>query len=543
MYKIITSFFLFIFSITLFSQEKIEDDFEGNGTITTWTPDAIVMNKAFSSPFKVGINTSNTVLRYEDNGGQYANVRFDVPKNFDLSVNHTFSLKIYVPSNGLTGNQTNQVSLKLQDASINAPWSTQTEIIKAISLDSWQTVTFNFKSDRYININNNSFIPTERKDFSRVLIQVNGEANNDKVIAFIDDFSYDGTLPESVADNQTNLNYDTLVWSDEFDGNGAIDATKWHHQTQIPAGGNWYNNERQHYTNRIENSYLEGGMLHIVAKKENFTDQGHTKNYTSARLNSKFAFTYGKVQVRAKLPTGSGTWPAIWMLGKNINESGGYWTSFPGEKANWPACGEIDIMEHWGRNQNYVTSAMHTPSSHGGTINHGGQTIPTASTAFHLYELIWSPEKMVFSVDGNIHYTYNPAVKNASTWPFDADQYFLLNIAIEASGTNNSFTESAMDIDYIKVYQASSLGINDTYLKENNIKIFPNPVNDKLNVVFSDLATDFIGTIYDLTGKKLYTFNHDSNQKTIDVSFLKTGFYMLNINTEGYSKKFKIIKN
>lgn len=543
MYKIITSFFLFIFSITLFSQEKIEDDFEGNGTITTWTPDAIVMNKAFSSPFKVGINTSNTVLRYEDNGGQYANVRFDVPKNFDLSVNHTFSLKIYVPSNGLTGNQTNQVSLKLQDASINAPWSTQTEIIKAISLDSWQTVTFNFKSDRYININNNSFIPTERKDFSRVLIQVNGEANNDKVIAFIDDFSYDGTLPESVADNQTNLNYDTLVWSDEFDGNGAIDATKWHHQTQIPAGGNWYNNERQHYTNRIENSYLEGGMLHIVAKKENFTDQGHTKNYTSARLNSKFAFTYGKVQVRAKLPTGSGTWPAIWMLGKNINEPGGYWTSFPGEKANWPACGEIDIMEHWGRNQNYVTSAMHTPSSHGGTINHGGQTIPTASTAFHLYELIWSPEKMVFSVDGNIHYTYNPAVKNASTWPFDADQYFLLNIAIEASGTNNLFTESAMDIDYIRVYQASSLGINDTNLKENNIKIFPNPVNDKLNVVFSDLATDFIGTIYDLTGKKLYTFNHDSNQKTIDVSFLKTGFYMLNINTEGYSKKFKIIKN
>lgn len=543
MYKIITSFFLFIFSITLFSQEKIEDDFEGNGTITTWTPDAIVMNKAFSSPFKVGINTSNTVLRYEDNGGQYANVRFDVPKNFDLSVNHTFSLKIYVPSNGLTGNQTNQVSLKLQDASINAPWSTQTEIIKAISLDSWQTVTFNFKSDSYININNNSFIPTERKDFSRVLIQVNGEANNDKVIAFIDDFSYDGTLPESVADNQTNLNYDTLVWSDEFDGNGAIDATKWHHQTQIPAGGNWYNNERQHYTNRIENSYLEGGMLHIVAKKENFTDQGHTKNYTSARLNSKFAFTYGKVQVRAKLPTGSGTWPAIWMLGKNINEPGGYWTSFPGEKANWPACGEIDIMEHWGRNQNYVTSAMHTPSSHGGTINHGGQTIPTASTAFHLYELIWSPEKMVFSVDGNIHYTYNPAVKNASTWPFDADQYFLLNIAIEASGTNNSFTESAMDIDYIRVYQASSLGINDTNLKENNIKIFPNPINDKLNVVFSDLATDFIGTIYDLTGKKLYTFNHDSNQKTIDVSFLKTGFYMLNINTEGYSKKFKIIKN
>ena len=111
-----------------------------------------------------------------------------------------------------------------------------------------------------------------------------------------------------------------LVWADEFDGNGAIDSDNWFHQTQLPAGGTWFNGEIQHYTNREVNANQSNGTLKIVAKKEEFTDQGVTKQYTSARLNSKVAFTYGRVEVRAKLPFGIGTWPAIWTLGKNIIE-------------------------------------------------------------------------------------------------------------------------------------------------------------------------------------------------------------------------------
>ena len=188
-----------------------------------------------------------------------------------------------------------------------------------------------------------------------------------------------------------------------------------------------------------------------MAKKEPFTDQGVTKQYTSARLNSKFAFKYGKVEVRAKLPTGVGTWPAIWMLGKNIIEPGGFWSGTYGT-ANWPACGEVDIMEHWGTNQNYVQSAMHTPSSFSSTVNLGGQTISTASSAYHIYTLVWTAEKMEFAVNGVIHYTYNPSVKNASTWPFDAEQYLLLNLAIQ-SNISSSFTQGAMEVDYVRVYQ------------------------------------------------------------------------------------------
>lgn len=423
----------------------INDDFQGTGTISTWAPDDCGMDINFTNPFQQGINTSTKVLKYDDIGGQYANVRFDVGSNFDLSTKNNFSIKIYVPSSGITGVSPNQVSLKLQDGTLGQPWVTQSEIIKPIVLDQWQTITFDFLNDTYVNLDGNSPPPTQRTDFNRVLLQVNGENNNDHVIAYIDDIDY-------YTPNVVNTVY-TLVWSDDFDVDGAIDATKWHHQTQLPAGGNWYNSEVQHYTDRIDNAEVDNGILSIVAKAENYTNQGYTKNYTSARLNSKFAFTYGKVEVRAKLPTGVGTWPAIWMLGKNINEDGAYWDIQGHGTTNWPACGEIDIMEHWGHNQNYVSSAMHTPSSSGGTINHGNQYISTVSTAFHIYTLEWTSEKMIFSVDGVEHYTYNPATKDASTWPFNAEQYLLLNVAIQPSAVGAGFVQSAMEIDYVRVYQ------------------------------------------------------------------------------------------
>jgi beta-glucanase (GH16 family) len=183
------------------------------------------------------------------------------------------------------------------------------------------------------------------------------------------DFKSSGT---TILDSRFN----TLVWSDEFNGNGAINSENWFHQTQLPPGGNWYGGLIQHYTNREDNSYLKNGFLSLVAKKEIFDDQGEVKQYTSARLNSKFAFNYGRIEVRAKLPTGIGTWPAIWMLNKNINEDGAYWDNQGFGTVKWPICGEIDILEHWGKNQNYVSSAVHNGSSYGYKVeNLGGQNV------------------------------------------------------------------------------------------------------------------------------------------------------------------------
>jgi beta-glucanase (GH16 family) len=528
----------FYFTVNKANAQAIKDDFEGNGNISTWFGDACLVNTNLANPFKQSINTSNTVLEYKDNGGLYANIRFDLTKNLDLSKSNIFSIKIYVASNTLTGNQPNKVSLKLQDGKLSQPWSTQTEIIKSIVLNQWQTISFDFEKDNFINLNSGSVHPKLRTDFSRILIQVNGENNTDKVIAYIDDFNFERT------DSFTTI-FKKLVWSDEFDSSGTVNDKKWFHQTKLPEGGSWYNGEIQHYTNRIENSKVENGILKVIAKKESFADQGFTKQYTSARLNSKFAFKYGRVEFRAKLPTGNGTWPAVWLLGKNINEDGAYWDNLGYGKTNWPACGEIDILEHWGANQNYVQSAIHSPSSFGGTVNLGGQTINTASTAFHVYSMEWTAEKMVFSVDSNIHYTYNPTEKNASTWPFDAEQYFILNFAIQPSIAAN-FTQGALEIDYIRVYQENT----STNLKvehKNQPFFYPNPVNNELNIVLDyDYEKSIQVLIHSIDGKLLINDEYLVKNGAIhlnNLNKLAKGVYLVSFEINQQLKRFKIIKN
>ncbi len=230
-----------------------------------------------------------------------------------------------------------------------------------------------------------------------------------------------------------------LIFSDEFDIPGSPNTNKWTYDT---GAGGWGNNESQYYTNRTDNVSIANGILKITAKKESY--QG--AEYTSTRMKTqgKFDFKYGKVEVRAKLPIGGGTWPAIWMLGSNISTAG------------WPACGEVDIMEHAGNRQGIVQSALHTPSSYGNTSNVGSQTLADVSTAFHIYAVEWTSEKMTFSVDGVVHYTYNPSTKNSSTWPFNANQFIILNVAMGGSfggSIDAAFTESSMEIDYVRVYQ------------------------------------------------------------------------------------------
>lgn len=333
--------------------------------------------------------------------------------------------------------------------------------------------------------------------------------------------------------------YNNLVWSDEFDVDGALDENKWYHQTKFPSGTSWYNNEIQYYTSREVNSYVDTGYMFIVAKKEDYTELGVTKQYTSARLNSKFAFTYGKVEFRAKLATGIGTWPALWMLGKNVKEYGGYWYTEGFGTTSWPQCGEIDIMEHWGSNQNYVSSATHTPSSYGGTVNKGGQRIPDASTAFHIYKMVWSPESLVFSVDDVVHFTYNPAEKNAETWPFDDDMYLLMNVAIQ-SIISASFTETAMILDYVRVYQASPVSTKE-HTNSKNPVCYPNPCGNEFSIDLGEEPNQDVKTrIYNSQGMLIKTNNFSNAGKTInieDLSDLSSGLYIISLafNDKNYN--------
>lgn len=515
--------------------QSIQDDFEGNGNISSWFGDDCGLNTAFSNPFSTGINTSPTVLEYNDTGGQYGNVRFDIASYFNLSSQATFSLKVYVPSSSLTGNQPNQISLKLQDGNLPAPWSTQSEIIKPLQLDQWQVVTFDFVNDPYINLDPNSPAPVTRTDLNRLVLQVNGENNNDLVVAYFDDFVFNGTT----GGGGGNPIFNQLVWADEFSVDGPVDTSKWFHQTQLPNGNSWYNGEVQHYTDRTDNSYVDDGHLYIVAKKEQFTDQGHTKEYTSARLNSKFAFTYGRVEVRAKLPFGVGTWPAIWTLGKNIAEPGGFWNSTHGT-VPWPACGEIDIMEHWGHNQNVVQSALHTPSSFGGTINKGSITATDVSNTFHIYAVEWTPTEMKFSLDSTVFYTYAPNPQNPSTWPFNAEQYLLLNVAMQPA-IDPGFTQSAMVLDYVRVYQQGPTSLSDQEL-DHDWRIFPNPVTNELSIHLEGLNAEAQVQVYSPQGALLYSSFLKEPAISLDWSTYPSGIYMVVIESEAGRIVRKIVK-
>lgn len=317
--------------------------------------------------------------------------------------------------------------------------------------------------------------------------------------------------------SQIDVVYNNLVWSDEFNTNGALDSNKWFHQTQLPAGGSWFNNEVQHYTNRLTNSFVDAGALNIVAKRENFTDQNVTKQFTSARLNSKFAFKYGRVDIRAKAPNGQGTWPALWLLGKNVNEDGGFFDSNFGT-TSWPACGEIDIMEHGifpGQPVNYIGAAIHTPSSFGNTVNKGGIQASDIAQNYHVYSMNWSPNQITFLLDGVVFYTYNPAIKNASTWPFDADQYLLLNIAMGGfAGTiPSNFNQTSMIIDYVRVYQNTTV---DTVAPTNFIASVGNVTGSSVELLMN--ANDNSGTIaytISYSGGTFTVYNPSGNQKSV----------------------------
>lgn len=231
----------------------------------------------------------------------------------------------------------------------------------------------------------------------------------------------------------------TLIWQDEFDQDGAP-ASHWFHETVPPNNGSWWNNEQQHYTNRRDNSIVENGNLRIIAKREDY--QG--KDYTSARIitQGNFEFQYGRVEIRAKLPVGQGTWPALWLLGSNFNEAG------------WPRCGEIDIMEHGDGGRGLVSSTVHQANANGDHYyQRGEQTIQNEASEFHIYRMDWTEEYLEFFVDGRRHHYVGI---NQNT-PFHQPFFFILNVAMGGVFVNNTidpdFTSSEMTIDYIRVYQ------------------------------------------------------------------------------------------
>jgi beta-glucanase (GH16 family) len=255
-------------------------------------------------------------------------------------------------------------------------------------------------------------------------------------------------------------------------------------------------------------------------------------------LNSKFAFTYGRVDVRARLPFGEGTWPAIWTLGKNINEEGAWFETQGFGTTPWPACGEIDIMEHGLHATNEVSSAIHTPSSSGSTVNTDTQMLADVANDFHVYSVNWSPDRITFLIDDVGYYTYEPDAYNADTWPFDLDQFLLLNVAMGgiAGNVDAGFSESAMVIDYVRVYQ-NVLSTDDVFASK--FSVYPNPNNesDVLNIQ----TTETIDTLelFNMVGQRI--LNQTGNRNQLDIQNVRSGIYVLKIYSGNRSITKRVI--
>jgi beta-glucanase (GH16 family) len=240
-----------------------------------------------------------------------------------------------------------------------------------------------------------------------------------------------------------------LVWSDEFDYKGLPDAKKWDYDV---GGQGWGNKELQFYTaRRKENARVEQGHLIIEARKEAWEG----REYTSARLVSrgKGDWTYGRFEVSARLPSGRGTWPAIWMLPTGWIYGG------------WPNSGEIDIMEHVGFDPDVVHASVHT-----GAYNHTINTqktaqikSPTSRSEFNVYAVEWTPEEIRGFVNTQPYFTFrnerltNPAA-DYRQWPFDKPFHLLLNLAIGGTwggqhGVDPSIWPQRLEIDYVRVYR------------------------------------------------------------------------------------------
>jgi beta-glucanase (GH16 family) len=231
------------------------------------------------------------------------------------------------------------------------------------------------------------------------------------------------------------VEYNTLAWADEFDIDGPPNAANW--TMELGNNNGWGNQEQQYY--RAENAVVSGGSLKITAKKENFGGF----QYTSARMQShnKFDFTYGRVEIKAKLTSGGGTWPALWMLGSNYQTTA------------WPACGEIDMMEYVGNQPTTIHGTLHYPGNSGGNANSGTTTLATP-TDWHVYTLVWSPESITWSIDGGP--AYKTFINGAQHPYFNWDYFLIFNVAMGGTFGGNidpAFVQSAMEVDYVRVYQ------------------------------------------------------------------------------------------
>lgn len=377
-------------------------------------------------------NAGNRAVKLDKNvlNETWAGVTLGAPTTLTVSpvkmgASKVLTLRVYAPAVGET------LMLKLENKASNNTVFVTAEA-KTTKAGAWETLSFDFDS------------PTEGTsyNFDTTYDKVSvfphyGQAVASKTTFYIDE------LKLKTEERLTGWN---LVWSDEFTADGLPDSAKWGYDTARNKMW-WFNGEQQYYSNaRTQNSVVSGGTLKVIARKETPPAVGDSggQQYTSARLitRDKQLFTYGYFEVRAKLPCGLGTWPAIWLLGTPEDQ--------------WPKYGEIDIMEQKGfsaADKKVVSGYLHHT---GGSVGNE-TTVADACTSFHNYQLTWTADKIVIGVDNLKYFEYaNPKDGNFNNWPYNGPQFLILNLAMGGNLGGSippGFVSDQMEVDYVRVYQ------------------------------------------------------------------------------------------
>ncbi|HEY3372739.1 MAG TPA: family 16 glycosylhydrolase [Prolixibacteraceae bacterium] len=333
---------------------------------------------------------------------------------------------------------------------------------------------------------------------------------------------------------QGKAQYTNLVWSDEFT-DATINRANWTYDT---GGSGWGNNELEYYTSRPVNANVNDGNLQIIAKKESYGG----KSYTSARMKTQGLqnFTYGKIEARIKAPVGQGLWPAFWMLGKNINDTG--W--------GWPKCGEIDILEHINKSTN-LNGTLHWDNN--GHQSYG-KTTPCDVTKFHVYGLEWDAKAIKLSVDGTKYLEMSIANNVSSTDEFHLPFFIILNLAVGGNwpGSPDATTQfpDTMFVDYVRVYQLTT-GIGSVGSDQNSMhsldQNYPNPFNTSTTIAFNLPSKSYVSlNVLNSNGQQVATIESKelpagNYQRQWDASAFPGGIYFYRLQAGSFTETKKLL--
>ena len=489
------------------NSQTLPIDFE---TTTSWFAFDGASFATVSNPYVDSENPSDNVGRMIKGAGQnWAGAYLTLGSSMDLFNNDTFSIKVR------SSKLNTRLLLKVENSS-----NTSTNYEKEITMtkyNEWETLTFDY-----------SQIPNENYDRIVLIFDLGVTGNGSSSFTYyVDDislYSLNGP-PEPCDSNLTgnvpsSFNYE-LVWADEFTEDGELCHENWTYDLGTGSQG-WGNFEAQSYTNNSENVRKENGILKITAIKSG-------NSYTSARVKTKnlFDFTYGRIEIRAKLPSTAGTWPAVWLLGSNINE------------VSWPQCGEIDIIEQFSNKQENMSTAhwySNGNAQYGLSVNNS-----TLTSSFNTFRLDWTPTSITAYLNDSQYWV----MSTNATMPFFDNFFLIANLALGGNkGAGNidpNFTEDSLEIDYIRVYQTSSGSVLSSEIINGNQNII-NYYKSYGEWYFKS-TTDVINDIfiYDISGRLIQKHHVEEKVAKINSKNIENGLHFIQLSGNFGIQTIKIL--